>query len=78
MVQIKLMSFFKGIAEILCFPDGHEDEQFTLVLDVYNQEIIENSLNEKGNPYVIHAAWKMYNEFAEKGMLPETTFSIWC
>jgi hypothetical protein len=78
MVKIKLISLKQNIATVLCFPEGKEDAQFTMVLDVQKQAIINNSLNKKGNAYAIHAAWKMYDEYLEKGTLPDTATAIWC
>jgi hypothetical protein len=78
MVKISLISLKQNVATILCFPEGKEENQFTMVIDVQNQTIIKNSLNKKGNAYAIHAAWKMYDEYLEKGTLPDTTTAIWC
>jgi hypothetical protein len=78
MVKINLLSLKQNIATILCFPEGRKENQFTMVIDVQNQAIINNSLNKKGNAYAIHAAWKMYDEFLKTGTLPESATAIWC
>lgn len=78
MVEIILLSFFNGIAEINCFPEGNAENSFQLTLDVNNQKIIKNTLNTKGNAYAIHAAWKMFDEFLSKKALPEKATVIWC
>lgn len=79
MVGIKLISFENKIAEIKCFPEGKANNNtFRLSLDIENQKIIRNSLNEKGNAYAIHAAWKMFDIYESTGSLPDTAMSIWC
>lgn len=78
MVKTELISFYDGIAKVNCYPEGNTDKIFQLLLDVEKQKIISNTLNEKGNAYAIHAAWKMFDAYMTTGTLPETATVIWC
>lgn len=77
MVTIRLLSFQNNIAKIVCFPEGKETEEFYLTLDLEQNTIVENSLNKNGSAYVIHAAWKMFDEYNHTGNLPQTTSVAW-
>ena len=59
-----------------CLPEGKEKESFDLGLDPRNKKIVSNTLGRR-NSYVVHAAYKIYEYYAEKGKIPHNAVSVW-
>ena len=77
MVDVELKSFDNDIAELNCYPEGHKEEEFSMIVDLQDKKIINCSIETTCNSYVYHAARKMYEEFDKNGTLPDRTTAMW-
>lgn len=59
-----------------CMPEDKEDGSFDLGLDVVNKKIVSNTLGKR-NSYVVHAAYKIYEQYAQTKQIPQSTVSVW-
>lgn len=76
MVKIELISFENNIANIKCYPEGHNENMFTMILDIENKKVINKSENAEA-PYTAHAAWKIFDTYERTGQIPKKTMDIW-
>lgn len=76
MVKIKFIKKNNETVYYHCLPEGKEDNSFDLGINLFNKEIVSNTLN-KNNAYTAHAAWKILDIFEKTNNIPQEAVSVW-
>lgn len=76
MLKLKNIKIIGTDLFVDCYPEGSENEHFSLVINIISKKITKNSLNRR-NMYVMQALYKIIQLLNTGNELPKEASSVW-